>query len=1050
MKNHLKHTLFILAATLPMAAWADQIITGTIRDAQSQQGLAGVYVQDFMNEKFTTMTDSVGHYSIKVSDYCTSLRVRRAGYNMMQVSINGRTEGVDAEVFPDVFKNQVGLEQNALTTLTANISDMSADLSVDNQISTSLGGQIRSVSRGGVAGLGNYMLVGGINSLNANAQPLFVIDGVIMDMQYERETLHDGMYNNLLANIMIDDIAEVQVLRNGTALYGAMGSNGVVIINTKRNHSLTTKIDVSAHTSFEMLPKLPEMMNASEYRTYCSELLGTTDTKLTDFKFLREDPNYYYYKVYHNETDWTKEVYSEAFSQGYSLNVQGGDDVANYNLSVGFAKGEATLKDNNYNRFNMRINSDVHLSSRVKIRLDASYSDLNRDMRDDGVAANIDAYTITSPGFLSLIKSPFLSPYAYDTQGNLSSFLAGADDYLSQVIEKSKGSLANPASILYYGEADNKNKFGNRVVTLGIIPTAELKHHLTLSNAFNFVMATFDENYYLPVTGVPQFEFKHIGMVHNLVASSASHQYLISNDIRLNWKYNKQGHRLDLTGGFRFRASTYQLNNMKGYNSGNDKMPNMNTNLQYKKTEGINESIKTLTYYATADYNYLGKYFVNAGISAEADSRFGADAKNAINLCGASWALFPSANASWIVSNEDWFRQSWGINYLRLNAGYDMTGNSNIDLNASKTYFKAISLLARVGGTVAGNIGNTELKWETTNRIHAGADANLLGNRLSVSANVFQSWTHDLLAMHDLPYVIGIGSNWGNSGKLKNTGVDLTLTGKVVNGKDFKWELGASLGHYRNEITSLPNGEYETSYCNGIILTRVGESAGVFYGYRTNGVLETTAEAQAAALYRVDETGTKHYFEAGDMQFVDKDGNHEINANDREVIGNPNPDIYGNIFTRLSYKNLSLDVMFNYSVGNDIYNYQRSILEGGNRFYNQTTAMRGRWSSEGQHTNIPRINYEDEMGNARFSDRWIEDGSYLRLKNVTLSYKWDFDYRFLQGVTLWGSANNLLTFTKYLGSDPEVSGSNNLLFQGIDRGILPSSRTFSVGVKINL
>lgn len=1031
------------------AAYADVTVQGTIIDANTKAGLAGVYVQPFMDSKKSAMTDADGHYEITVPDGCKSLRVRRDGYNVQQLPIRGREKGVDAALYPNTFTNNVGLQTDALQSIVAPISSQTTDVSVDNQLGSVLGGQIRSVNRGGVPGMGSFMLLEGVNSLNANAQPLVVLDGIILDMQYSRTALHDGAYNNLLANISVEDIEEVKVLRNGTAIYGAKGSNGVIIINTRRNRSLNTKIDFSAATSMAMLPKLPDLMNASEYRTYASEMLQSAGMRYTDLAFLREDPKYYYYPTYHNETDWTKQAYDEAFTQAYSLNVQGGDDVANYNISVGYSGGDATLKKNDFSRFNMRINSDVKLTDRIKVRLDASYSDTNRDLRDDGVPADVDDNTIAAPGFLSLIKSPFLNPYAYDKKGNLSSFLADADDYLNMVISKKKGSLANPASILHYGEAANKNKFSNRMVTLGIAPEFRLKHGLTITDAFNFTMFNTDENYYLPVTGVPSFEVKGVGDVDNLVASSAAHQYLTNNDLRINWKLNKGGNVLDLTAGWRFALSHYQLNSMKGYNSGNDKMPNMSKELSYKQTSGSNEKCTTLTYYVDGAYNWGGKYFLNASASVEASSRFGKNV-GAFQLGGVAWGVFPSASASWVISNEDWFNMGDGINYLRLNAAYDMSGNDDLDLNVSKTYFKAVKLFDNIVGSVVGNIGNTDLRWETTHRINYGADMNLCNNRIALSVNAFKSWTNDLLLMRNLSYVTGIDRNWVNGGKMENNGISVDVRGKLINTRDWQWELGLSVGHYDNKLTELEGDRIFTEAYGATILSEVGKPAGLFYGYKTNGVFSTTQEAEKTAYYITDRTGAKTYFDAGDVRFVDQDANHEINENDRVIIGNPNPDIYGNITNHLQWKRFALDVEMSYSLGNDIYNYQRSILESGSRFHNQTTALRGRWSSEGQQTKVPRITYNDPMGNSRFSDRWIEDGSYLRLKNVSVSYKWDFDYRFLQGITVWGSAANLVTLTRYLGSDPEVSANNAVLFQGIDRGLLPASRSFSLGVKINL
>jgi len=234
------------------------------------------------------------------------------------------------------------------------------------------------------------------------------------------------------------------------------------------------------------------------------------------------------------------------------------------------------------------------------------------------------------------------------------------------------------------------------------------------------------------------------------------------------------------------------------------------------------------------------------------------------------------------------------------------------------------------------------------------------------------------------------------------------------------------------------------------ILSQVGTAAGVFYGYMTDGVYATKAAADADGYYLVNDRGQRQYFGAGDMRFVDKDQNGIIDENDRFVIGDPNPDVYGNIYTRLNWKNWALDAVMRYSLGNDVYNYQRSLLEGGSRFYNQTTAMLSRWTAENQVTDVPRISYGDPMGNSRFSDRWIEDGSYLRLSNVTLSYTIPITSTYLQGITLWGGAYNIFTLTRYLGSDPDCGVSGSTLLQGIDRGLLASSRSFALGVKINL
>lgn len=1028
-------------------------IKGRIFDSATKQPAVGVSVSAYNDARYAAMTDENGIYVIKVPYYVTSLWLRADGYSSQQIGVGKGDAVVDSWMYSNTFGERYDNQTSAFSTKTVNVDYNNNDISIDGQMQMKLGGDVRTIMRSGVPGQGIAMFMNGLNSLNANAQPLVVIDGVITDMQLSRPSLHDGFFNNLFANIMVEDIEKISVMKNGTAIYGAKGANGVIIIETKRNKSMATKIDVSIGGSYELLPKQMDMMDAGQYRIYASELIGTTGTSSNSFKFLQTDPNYYYYQMYHNNTDWQKQVYEEAFTQNYSINVQGGDDVANYNLSVGYASADATLKNNSYSRFNLRLNSDIKLADNLNVRFDASYSDVTRDMRDDGVAANLNDGVISSPSFLSLIKAPFLSPYAFDSNGNVSSYMAGADDYLADVLPSKSylNSLANPLAILSYGDGDNKNYFGNRLITLAITPKWNINKYWSIAEHFAFQLVNTDENYYLPVTGVPNFDVEGVGTVSNKVSALAGRQIVISSDSYFNYGRRFNAHTLNLRGGLRYIRDSYRLNTMIGYDSGNDKTPNMSSSLRNRTTDGTEDEIVDMTYYLTGEYNWAERYYLSAAVSMDGSSKFGVDAPNGVKIGNYAWGFFPSVEAAWVVTNESWMNQSW-LNYLKINVGFDMVGNDDLDSKASRTYFIAKKLLNSAAGLTMGNIGNTRLQWETTTRWTAGLNFSVLNNRLSGSFNYFNSRTSDLLGLNTLSYISGLKNNWTNSGEMKNQGFDVSLQARLLDLKDWKWSAGATVGHYKNEITSLPasSGRFTTEAYGATILSQVGSPAGVFYGYKTAGVFATTAETEAAALYQEDEKGVKTYFQAGDMKFVDVDGNHRIDEADMQIIGDPNPDIYGNIFTNLSWKNLSLNVVFNYSLGNDVYNYQRSVLESGSRFYNQTTAMLRRWTTEGQQTDIPRTCYQDTPGNSRFSDRWIEDGSYLRLKNVTLSYYIPIRTTYLQGITVWGAANNLFTITRYLGNDPEFSASNDVLLQGIDRGLLAQGRNFSLGIKINL
>jgi hypothetical protein len=337
--------------------------------------------------------------------------------------------------------------------------------------------------------------------------------------------------------------------------------------------------------------------------------------------------------------------------------------------------------------------------------------------------------------------------------------------------------------------------------------------------------------------------------------------------------------------------------------------------------------------------------------------------------------------------------------------------------------------------------------------MNIGLETSLLNNRLGVAFNYFRSTTDNLLTRQSLGFLSGLDQNWSNGGQLKNEGFDISATAKILATKDWQWQAGLSVGHYKNRITELPDGQqyFDNTVYGATIRTQVGQAANLFYGYKTQGVFATAAEAADAALYILGDNGIdKNYFAAGDMHFVDLDNNNRIDANDRTVIGDPNPDVYGNIFTSVAFKRFKLDVRFNYSLGNDVFNYQRMQLESGSRFMNQTTAMNRRWQVEGQQTDIPQITFQDPMGNSRFSDRWIEDGSYLRLKTVTLSYDLPLTSEYIQGLQFWIQGNNLLTLTKYLGADPEFTMTSSVIGQGIDLGQLSQSRSVVAGIKINL
>ncbi len=1032
-------------------------VTGKVVDAVTGEPLAGVQLQAFNNKYYTAMTDENGAFTIQVPKFITALSARLEGYNLNNVSLNGRTSGVNILMQSNLLKGDYTTNASARKSVTEESFVNTPALTVDQEIQNRLGADVRSIQRSANPAEGVAMFINGLNSLNSNAMPLIVVDDVVYDMLYDATMLHTGYFNNLLQAINVDDIESVEVLKNGTAFYGAKAANGVIRIKTKRCHSMATRIDVNINAGLELRPKNFDLMNAGQYRSYASNLLQTTNTTLTEFKFLHSEPDYYYYNVYHNNTDWNKEISRTAFTQNYGISIQGGDDIAQYNLSVGYGDAKSTLKRNDMQRFNVRFNTDIVLNKWFYTQFDASYTNVTRNLRSDGWENNQFLQALASPSALANIKAPFLSPYDFATDRHETDFIADADDYLNEVwgsINTTRAQVANPAAVLANGEAKNKNHSDCTMINVSIAPTWEPTNNFSLTEKFSYTLQSLDEAYFTPIIGMPTYTLPgNLDATENSKYTMYSKHNAVFSDTRADWKILPNGpHRVELLGGIRFMNDIYRASYMYGDGTGSDKTPN--TPSKNRKIDGTDTNWRTLAYYANVDYNYMGKYYLTGQLSMETSSRFGKKADGGLKMFGVAWGLFPSLQAAWVMSNEDWFHTNNMVNMLKLNAGFESVGNDAMDNSATLTYMASEMLFGNANSSLGlSNIGSSSLQWETTNRFNFGFEGNFFNNRLNLRANYFFSKTNNLITLGTLAYVAGMPNYYTNDGALKNHGFDAAFNAKIIDSKQFKLELGASIGHYKNKLTRLPQGmnSYETNLYGGTVLTEVGRSAGVFYGYKTEGVYKDTGAAEADGKFIRDASNNPVYFGAGDIKFVDKDGNGEINANDRFVIGDPNPDIFGNISLKLHYgKNWSLATNFNYSVGNDIYNYQRAVLEGGSNFINQTTAVTRRWTTEGQITDMPKATYSDPMGNSRFSDRWIENGSYLKLKNVTLSYKVPIQNEYIQGLTFWAAANNLFTLTKYLGPDPEISCGNSVLYQGIDAGYLSSGRSFHLGVKINL
>ncbi len=1092
-------------------------VTGRIVDDATGEPMGGVRIQALGLESFSTLTEEDGSYKLDIPTFSDVIYVYAEGYNPLQVVVKGGK--ADGKLISTHFKSTFTDGTNITANRTIKIEE-SSGVSVDTEIEKGLAGDIFTISRNGVPGLGNYMQIRGVNSLNANAQPMIILDGNIIDPQYDRTSLHEGFYNNLIASIDPEDIESVQVLKNGTALYGAKGANGVVIITTKRGRSQATKIGVRIYGGVELTPKTLDVLGGNDYSTYLSDMLSTRDKKefsassLSQLAFLDKSPSNYYRNIFSNNTDWQKDMYENAMTQNYKINVQGGDDIGMYALSLGYTSSESTGVGTDMDRLNLRFNTDIKVFKNLTTGLDIAYNQTNYNLMDQGWSENYDMQNIGSPNVLGVISAPFLSPYAYyyDYESNApyaSDRLMLSKEYAGKYAATSYNwvqnpfrfpssvgineALRNPYWVVRNGEGNNKNYAQLTQIHLNVSPKWQITKQFSISDRFNYTMSRNNEKYYLPIAGTNPYQLEDLGSITSVLKTQFAKETTINNDLRLNWANTYGAHDINVMAGWRYNNYQYSYNSMSGYNNENDKLPNLSKDMQFINYTGTNDNWIDMTYYLDAQYNYKNRYFADFTVSSQASSRFGDKTKDGFQLGGVSWGVFPSLQLGWLISSEPWFQTGKGVQYLKLTAGVEQNGNDDlVDYYAARTYWESMQVTENTVGLYLKNIENSTIQWETTTKYNVGLEGSFLNNRLHAGLDLFWHKTDDLLTLKELNFISGMNKYWTNEGSMTNKGFEVNVNAALINKKNWKWELGASVGHYNNEVTDLPsttNNQIEVyknvydgstdswtsvqtgtihGYTTGVygnenILTAVGHAAGSFYGWQTNGVFASDKDAANATTapgtngYLQYPTGLKEdpyrNFPAGDVRFVDQNGDGVIDDADKVVIGNPNPDIYGNIYSSLTWKDLRLDVNFKYSLGNDIFNYQRSVIEGLNTTYNQSTAALRRWTYEGQQTDMPKACYndsEDWRNNERFSDRWIEDGSYLKLKNVRLTYKIPYSNSWLLGLKVWGEANNVFTLTKYLGTDPEMSSRNSSIYRGIDNGQIPYGRSFNVGVSINL
>lgn len=1038
--------LFLLAIFLALPAYAQQTakndsITGVVRNASTGKPIEGINIT--LEGISSAITEKDGSFSLRVPDKSVTIVAGGTDYATRDIPVRGRNT-IDIVLYE---KNYKGARKDVImptgefsSTQTANAF---ASVKEDNNISVAVtpdgllqgyASGINTIFRSGMPGAGANVFIRGFNTMNAGSMPFFVIDGLPYENTSYATSLIGNYQSNPLASIDIKDIESITVMKDGTGIYGAKGGNGVVLIKTLKATEPQTKISAHIHTGISFEPDNLPMLNASEHRNLLSDII---QKQLSDPRIMAQLPffdntvptkekwgyegNADYYRYFNHDTDWQEQVYDSKWNQNYYLNVSGGDDIALYMLSIGFLDQQGVVNNTNFQRFNTRFNSSVKLSRNVDFRSNMSFVYGTKKLANEGSDKS------KNPILASLVKSPIMTSYMYNEDGLLSPNVEPADIFGN----------SNP-----YVLANNVSLTNINYRFMGSFELEwRLNKHFSVADMFGLNFNKEREKVFYPSSGIA-FEDIDDTRIINESQHRVDRLFSLYNDLYLNYKTKfALDQPLNVRAGVRYQGNNAENDYGIGYNSSSDDFKS----IQYgeailRQIGGSIGAWKWLSGYAVADYGLMNKYFINASVATDATSRSG-DANS-------TFFVYPSVAGAWLISSENFMQNSF-FDLLKLRLSYGLSGNDDIGNYSSQHYYQTQNILGGYG-LVRGNLLNKDLKPETVERFNVGLDLSVFNERLNLSVDFYSNKTKDMILIVTPDRTTGFDKYLSNAGSMRNTGIDLSLNTRLIN-NTFKWDLGLIVSKYKNKVLDLGGETYNTEILGAIVQTKEGQPLGQFYGYKTAGVYATAADASDADLH-IMQGLVKTPFQAGDIRFVNQnpDEDNLIDEKDRVVIGDPNPDIFGSISNTFRYKQWMLNVLTTYSLGNDVYNYTRSQLENLSTYDNQTQAVLNRWRFEGDATNIPKAVYGDPMGNARFSDRWIEDGSYIRLKTLQLSYDLNLKLKMIESCTLFLTGENLLTLTKYKGLDPEFALGQNPLYYGIDACVTPQPRTLSIGLKLSL
>ncbi|RAV30862.1 SusC/RagA family TonB-linked outer membrane protein [Sinomicrobium soli] len=994
----------------------ERTVSGTITDSETGMPLLGVNII-IKGTSTGTSSDLDGNYTITGISPGDILTYSFMGYESRDIPFDANTT-IDVSLTPATNELEemvvVGYGRQKKRNVTGSVvsvgSEEIAQSNLQDPVSVLQGraAGVQVTSNSGAPGGGMTIRVRGNSSLNSGNDPLFVVDGVPIEsnsLSSLNGTENFGL--NPLADINPDDIESIEILKDAasTAIYGSRAANGVVMITTKRGAEGKAQVNLNVHTGISQITRKLSVLNASQYRELILDSYRNMDNPEEPYWTVIDSLN----PRNTGDVDWQDELLRTASQYKIDLAVRGGAENVKYSWSSSFLNQDGIILNSNYKRVTTRLNVDFDISDRLRAGQSIAYTNTNNNRINAGGTGNLSVIREL------LVRPPSYAMYLPD--GSLNGYMVGR---------------RNPVGIALYATHQNKS---NRIIGNEYLEY-DIMDGLTFRSNLNLDFTAMKEDDFMPSI----LDYRE-GYNTGAVRSTNNITWGNENYLKFDRNFGEK-HSLNALAGFSFQNWQYERTGLDGMFFPSDNIRTLNGAGTISNQEvNITTEHSMLSYFGRVSYDYMGKYLAEVNIRADGSSRFGKDKR---------FGYFPSASVGWRFSEEKFLENLDFLSDAKLRFSVGNTGNEAIGNYTSQGEFMVGSNYLDYSGASPSVMPNSGLTWETTTQYNAGLDVSLWRNRLIFNADFYIKDTRDLLYNVPIPRTTGFSYITQNIGRIQNKGIEFLVSSRNLTG-DFSWNTNFNISANRNKVKELPEDLLTNGYIqNGTYhILKEGLPIGTFYGWKFDGVYARDEDN----VNGVTNGAMGREFQGGDPIWNDLNGDHIINEDDRQIIGNAEPDFFGGITNDFSYKNFTLSVFFQFSVGNEIYseiNHQRNSVV---RYNNLSTDALGRWREQGDITDFPRPVRDDPMqSDSRVQSRWVEDGSYIKLKNV--HFRYSFPSRIINKIGIhkldaYITATNLITWTKYTGFDPDVNSYSGLR-AGVDEGSYPQSRTLILGLNFGL